>query len=538
MRKLLGKTGIFSLVLSLLYRGVSSVDISQCIGPLGMENGLIKDHDVTASSSFDPLNVGPQHGRIRTELNGGAWCPQSPATQDTKEWIEIDLHSVHLITGTETQGRFGNGLGVEYAEEYVIEYFRPRLNKWTRYRSKTNNHLLKGNQNTYLESKTSLDPPIWASKIRFLPYSSHRRTVCMRVEVYGCKWTDEILSYSMPQGDKKGNNWEFYDFSYDGDWDGYLLKSGLGQLVDGLTAPDDFRESFQFKNLQGWVGWRSDLREDNFIDITFEFGKLREFRGLYIFCNNQFLRDVQVFSALEVFFSIDGTKYKGAPIRYDHVSDSIFEDAKNISVGLLHRVGKFVKLRLHFAAKWILVSEVRFDTMDVRTDFVEADSDSVLPTTKSNLVEFEIKESSDYGMYLGIVVSALVLLLLVMGFVVVFVFLHQRRLRKFDVPRGVQSGNKGLNFYEGPPLDIITIPPDYDLPAEDFEYSVPLQEGYASPSDTLGRNATAYSDSEQYYTSVDMCNKKTYFSPPPSVLDSPNLTKPLNYDMNYTKRLN
>lgn len=36
---------------------------AQCIAPLGMENEAIKDEDITASSSFDSGNVGPQHGR-------------------------------------------------------------------------------------------------------------------------------------------------------------------------------------------------------------------------------------------------------------------------------------------------------------------------------------------------------------------------------------------------------------------------------------------------------------------------------------------
>lgn len=164
--------------------------------------------------------------RIRTEVDGGAWCPENQADPETKEWIEIDLHSVHLITATETQGRFGNGQGVEYTEAYKLEYFRPRLGKWTRYRtSESNEDVLKGNINTYLESKTVLNPPILASKIRFLPFSAHKRTVCMRVEIYGCKWSDGIVSYSMPQGDKR-STWEFYDFSYDGHWDGEKLKYG------------------------------------------------------------------------------------------------------------------------------------------------------------------------------------------------------------------------------------------------------------------------------------------------------------------------
>lgn len=36
---------------------------AQCAGPLGMETGEIPDSDITASSSFDAGNVGPQNGR-------------------------------------------------------------------------------------------------------------------------------------------------------------------------------------------------------------------------------------------------------------------------------------------------------------------------------------------------------------------------------------------------------------------------------------------------------------------------------------------
>ncbi|WP_431308935.1 discoidin domain-containing protein, partial [Halalkalibacter flavus] len=79
--------------------------------------------------------VGPQHGRVRTENHGGAWCPKQQITTEPKEWLEIDLHSVHVITGAETQGRFGNGQGQEFAEAYVLEYWRPRLGKWVRYRN-------------------------------------------------------------------------------------------------------------------------------------------------------------------------------------------------------------------------------------------------------------------------------------------------------------------------------------------------------------------------------------------------------------------
>ena len=47
--------------------------------------------------------------RIRTERNGGAWCPKQAITRESNEWIEIDLQELKVITQVETQGRFGNG---------------------------------------------------------------------------------------------------------------------------------------------------------------------------------------------------------------------------------------------------------------------------------------------------------------------------------------------------------------------------------------------------------------------------------------------
>jgi len=40
----------------------------------------------------------------------------------------------HLITRTETQGRFGNGQGQEYAEQFLVEYWRDALQKWIVYK--------------------------------------------------------------------------------------------------------------------------------------------------------------------------------------------------------------------------------------------------------------------------------------------------------------------------------------------------------------------------------------------------------------------
>ena len=107
--------------------------------------------------------------------------------------IEINLNSVHVITATETMGRFGNGQGAEFAEAYLLEYFRPRLGKWVRYRNIENSEVMEGNTNTYIAIKVDLSPVILASKIRFHPYSPHQRTICMRIEAYGCAYDGKLL---------------------------------------------------------------------------------------------------------------------------------------------------------------------------------------------------------------------------------------------------------------------------------------------------------------------------------------------------------
>lgn len=93
----------------------------------------------------------------------------------------------------------------------------------------------------------------------------------------------------MPQGDKKSNELQFFDATYDGHWDGELQR-GLGQLTDGRTGHDNFK----MHNGRGWVGWKSDSRAKQPVDIKFEFDEVREFSDVNVYCNNQFSRDVEV----------------------------------------------------------------------------------------------------------------------------------------------------------------------------------------------------------------------------------------------------
>ncbi|XP_026679844.1 discoidin domain-containing receptor tyrosine kinase B-like [Diaphorina citri] len=306
-------TFIFILFLSSIFssEGESSRQ-EKCRSPLGMEEGTIPDHAISASSSYELKSVGPQNARIRNEKNGGAWCPKAQISSEVREYLEINLSRNHLITLTETQGRFGNGQGQEYAEGFLIEYWRDTLNQWVVY-NENGTKILSGNINTYLEVRQELVFPFVAQKVRFIPYSVYPRTVCMRVELYGCAWEQNLISYTVAKPDT-----EFADLSYDGEVSGRLLKKGLGQLADGLYGADDFIVEDHLNSFgTRWVGWPDDSPNGHPLEILFEFDSVQEFSSMSLHTNHLPTRDVQVFSTVKIFFSMDGSSFQSnmSPIK-------------------------------------------------------------------------------------------------------------------------------------------------------------------------------------------------------------------------------
>ncbi|GLH05407.1 Tyrosine-protein kinase transmembrane receptor Ror [Gryllus bimaculatus] len=380
---------------------------------------------------------------------------------------------------------------------------------------------------------------MWASKVRFLPYSYHRRTVCMRVELYGCYWSgkcspppplphtrhtrrhrsgdhdhalrqplappgagraggaamragsrglvrssspaadaadavlalsaDGIVSYSMPQGDKRGAGWEFFDAAYDGHWDGELRR-GLGQLTDGKVGRENFKMGYYDSDRgQGWVGWRNDSRGGQPVEIKFEFDRVREFTAVHLYCNNQFTRDVQVFSEANILFSVGGKFFSGEPITYTYIEDRIFESSRNISIKLHHRVGRFVKLQLHFAAKWIMLSEVTFDSDIAHGNFSPEVAPAQEPPLQSDVyverkspagpaseVPVSTAKEEDHT-YMAVVIGVLMAVIFLLAVAIYLIVSRHRQRKCFASPLAAKptlaahsgcsnSGDKGSAF--------------------------------------------------------------------------------------------
>ncbi|XP_057334847.1 discoidin domain-containing receptor 2-like isoform X2 [Microplitis mediator] len=422
---------------------------AQCVLPLGMEEGKIPDDAISASSSYETKSVGPQNARIRQEKNGGAWCPKAQISNDIREYLEIDLTTDHLITWTETQGRFGNGQGQEYAEAFFLEYWRD--SKWHQYKTLKGDRILRGNSNTYLVERQKLELPFVASRVRFVPYSQHPRTVCMRVEIYGCIWEQRIVKYKIPRGvafGPGGSNVE--DTSYDGrtDVDRKYLIGGLGQLVDGMLGEDPRVSS----SLAHWVGW-TDI---NPVPVVFEFTDTREFNVCIIYSANAPVRGIEVFKNIKVWFSKDGIDYDSSPIEMTIEEKSPYSPGIiPILVSLKSRVGRFVKLELEPRSKWLLISEISFESLtgsrsgnssderllDTASSAVQNDSITTEDPGFLNGEEFNVTDSEVNGnqtpdaspvgprwsqTYIGLVSGALTVLALLLTCTVVLMKLRGR----------------------------------------------------------------------------------------------------------------
>ena len=80
---------------------------------------------------------------MNREISGGAWCPskQLNSAYSGNEWIQVDLYGYYVISAIATQGRFGNGMGVEFAEEYWIEYSRDNGTTWNKWNDMNGVHV-------------------------------------------------------------------------------------------------------------------------------------------------------------------------------------------------------------------------------------------------------------------------------------------------------------------------------------------------------------------------------------------------------------
>ncbi|UXI21412.1 phosphatidylserine synthase I [Sarcoptes scabiei] len=317
------------------------------IKALGMESERIPDSALTASSAFEMLHVGPQNARLNKDKSGGAWCPSKQLGAETSgsEWIQVDLGSLHVVTGIATQGRYGKGLGQEFTEWFNVLYSRQQqqstsnLTRWIKWKSLNRRSNLEGNIDPNTVHRNHLSSPIVAVRyIRLVPLSNHTRTVCLRFELFGCPYSGPI-SYTIPAFD----NAQIFDPStvssigklMDQSYDGIISDSypfwygGLGELTDGIK-PSQFNDPESI-----WIGWsrKSLLSSSSYqhneskslLQIQFEFDQVFNFSALGLNYRNRMSINHNAITRMQnstnrcsIWFSLDSKQWSNTPIEYSY----------------------------------------------------------------------------------------------------------------------------------------------------------------------------------------------------------------------------
>jgi discoidin domain receptor family protein 2 len=162
----------------------------------------------------------------------------------------------------------------------------------------------------------------------------------------------------MPQGRTNINS--LGDNTYDGTYipSTNMLINGLGQLSDGITGTEEISV---IDGHQPWVGWTNETR--TYITIIFQFDTIRQINRVTIHTNNLFSKEILIFKTAIISFSMNnvGINYSNAVI-YQHNRDDIFEIARPVLIELNNHIAKFVRLDLYFDSKWLLISEITFDS--------------------------------------------------------------------------------------------------------------------------------------------------------------------------------
>ena len=112
---------------------------------------------------------------------------------------------------------------------------------------------------------------------------------------------DGVVSYSMPQGERRGPEVDLFDFTYDGKVSDGYLSGGLGQLMDGVEGSSNFRFDPDNSGRKGydWVGWKNDSGAGEVrrlpVQIVFEFDRVRNFSSVWFHSNNLFSKVLSLF---------------------------------------------------------------------------------------------------------------------------------------------------------------------------------------------------------------------------------------------------
>ncbi|XP_074520421.1 neuropilin-2-like isoform X1 [Halichoeres trimaculatus] len=176
----------FSARYNMTHREVK--DSFHCSMALGMESGKISDDQISASTSFYDNRWLPRQARLNNDDN--AW---TPSEDSNKEYIQVDLHFLKVLTGIATQG----AVSKETQKSYYVTTFKLEVSTngedWMVYRHGKNHKIFHANTDPAEVVLNRVPQPVLARFVRIRP-QTWRNGIALRFELYGCQITDAPCS--------------------------------------------------------------------------------------------------------------------------------------------------------------------------------------------------------------------------------------------------------------------------------------------------------------------------------------------------------
>uniref|UniRef100_A0A3P9L0H6 Discoidin domain-containing receptor 2 n=1 Tax=Oryzias latipes TaxID=8090 RepID=A0A3P9L0H6_ORYLA len=490
---------LFLLLILQTSAAVGQIDPGHCRFPLGMEDGRVKDKDITASSKWYET-TGPQFARLNREEGDGAWCPEGQLQHSDSQYLQVDLSVLTFLTLVGTQGRYARGLGKEFARAYRLNYSRDGLT-WKAWKNRQGNTVIEGNKNTYAIVYKELHPSIIARYVRLIPVTELSSTVCMRVELYGCPWHDGLISYSAPEGQLMMPPGyppaSLNDSIYDGTHERRPLFGGLGQLTDGVVGMDDFLLTHEKQVWSGYdyLGWRNDSQgTQGHVEMEFVFDRQRNFTSMKVHSNNLFTRGVKIFSSVSCWFKPRLiANWEQETVTFRTVLDDRNPSARYVTVPLNQRTAKALRCRFYFADVWMMFSEISFQSGENPHPDLKTSTQGELKV-KSN----DPTEETNTPILIGCLVT-IILLLVVIIFLILWCQCVCKVLEK--APRRILDEEVTIRLSSCSDTIIMQTPP---VPPRTGHAPTACGGGYAEPDVTQCTPHQSFHSNAPHYAETDI----------------------------------
>ncbi|NXQ62110.1 DDR2 protein, partial [Anthoscopus minutus] len=112
-----------------------------------------------------------------------------------------------------------------------------------------------------------------------------------------------------------------------------------------------------------YVGWRNESTAGGYVEITFEFDRIRNFTAMKVHCNNMFAKGVKIFKEVQCYFRADAGEWEPSAVSSVLVLDDVNPSARFVTVPLLHRMASAIKCQYYFADTWMMFSEITFQSV-------------------------------------------------------------------------------------------------------------------------------------------------------------------------------